>query len=401
MKRFILAGHAGFYNRGCEAIVRGTLAIIHDAFPDSQVVLQSGFPEDDLSYARQKGIELDGVLPDELPGAPRWSPAWMWQTFDRRILSHNMGWDEYISMPLYREFDVVMSIGGDNFTEDYRSPEGRFGQLLAARRAGARSVVWGASVGPFRNPRQAKRWAEILRHVDLITVRESIALEYLETLGVSKNVRLVSDPAFLLPPIPPPVDPLADGGDGVLLGMGMSDLIPRFGIDRTDYVAACAGAAQYAISAWNARIIFVSHVVSCRPTRDDLAVCKETAERLSPASRVTVLPGSLSACEIKHCISKCTWFVGARTHSTIASLSMAVPTISIGYSPKALGINRAVLGTDEYVIPSHELTADRLIRALENLSSKAAGIRERLRNAMPGVVSAALQAGAYLKEVLA
>ena len=56
--------------------------------------------------------------------------------------------------------------------------------------------------------------------------------------------------------------------------------------------------------------------------------------------------------EIKGIISKCRFFIGARTHSTIAAYSTCVPTLAVGYSIKARGIARDIFGTeDNYVVP--------------------------------------------------
>ena len=51
--------------------------------------------------------------------------------------------------------------------------------------------------------------------------------------------------------------------------------------------------------------------------------------------------------ELKGIISKCRFFVGARTHSTIAAYSMGIPTLVVGYSVKARGIARDLLGGEE------------------------------------------------------
>ena len=42
--------------------------------------------------------------------------------------------------------------------------------------------------------------------------------------------------------------------------------------------------------------------------------------------------------ELKGYISRCRFFIGARTHATIAAYSSQVPTLVVGYSVKAKGI---------------------------------------------------------------
>ena len=66
-----------------------------------------------------------------------------------------------------------------------------------------------------------------------------------------------------------------------------------------------------------------------------------------------------SCSELKMIISKCRFFVGARTHATIAAYSSCVPTLVAGYSVKSRGIAKDIFGTDEhYVIPVQNMKSD-------------------------------------------
>ena len=50
------------------------------------------------------------------------------------------------------------------------------------------------------------------------------------------------------------------------------------------------------------------------------------------------------------------FFIGARTHATIAAYSSGVPTLVVGYSIKAKGIAKDIFGTYEnYVVPVQNL----------------------------------------------
>ncbi len=50
--RYWMVGHGGFYNRGCEAIVRGSLEMLRVADPDAEVTLFSRRPEQDAAAQR-------------------------------------------------------------------------------------------------------------------------------------------------------------------------------------------------------------------------------------------------------------------------------------------------------------------------------------------------------------
>lgn len=45
--KVLFVGHAGCYNRGCEAIIRSTIMMLKQEFGDLEVVLASFDPEND------------------------------------------------------------------------------------------------------------------------------------------------------------------------------------------------------------------------------------------------------------------------------------------------------------------------------------------------------------------
>lgn len=79
------------------------------------------------------------------------------------------------------------------------------------------------------------------------------------------------------------------------------------------------------------------------------------------------------------------FFIGARTHATIAAYSSCVPTLVIGYSIKAKGIAKDIFGTYEnYVLPVQSLkNKDDLINAFEWMKINEASIKQHLDKFMP------------------
>ena len=110
-------------------------------------------------------------------------------------------------------------------------------------------------------------------------------------------------------------------------------------------------------------------------------------------SRITMIPRTFNASQIKAIISRLRFFIGARTHSTIAALSAGVPTISIAYSVKARGINRDIFGEEWMVIPTVRLSKESLLIALDQLVEREKELKVRLNIVVPdlqgSVVSAA------------
>jgi len=89
--------------------------------------------------------------------------------------------------------------------------------------------------------------------------------------------------------------------------------------------------------------------------------------------------------DLKALISRLRFFVGARTHSTIAAYSTGVPTLVCGYSVKARGIAVDLFGQSEgYVVPVQGLEReDMLAEAFSALYARETELREHLQNKLP------------------
>ena len=98
---------------------------------------------------------------------------------------------------------------------------------------------------------------------------------------------------------------------------------------------------------------------------------------------VTILPVKFNTSQIKQVISQLRYFIGARTHATIAALSCGIPTLSIAYSVKAKGINKDLLGKRPVVLPTPQLTAASLMAGLDYLISNEAQIKSHLAEKLP------------------
>jgi polysaccharide pyruvyl transferase WcaK-like protein len=95
--------------------------------------------------------------------------------------------------------------------------------------------------------------------------------------------------------------------------------------------------------------------------------------------------------QLKGFISRCRFFIGARTHATIAAYSTCVPTLVMGYSTKSRGIATDLFGTDDhYVLPVQELTApEALTDAFRWIMEREQEIRSRLEAVMPEYITRA------------
>jgi polysaccharide pyruvyl transferase WcaK-like protein len=102
---------------------------------------------------------------------------------------------------------------------------------------------------------------------------------------------------------------------------------------------------------------------------------------------------------MKWIIAQCSVFAGARTHSTIAALSSGVPTLSIGYSLKARGINRDIYGHLDHCLPVARLSPNDFRTRIADLIYKEAEIRAHLLRQAAVMRTRALSAGTLLRRI--
>ena len=122
----------------------------------------------------------------------------------------------------------------------------------------------------------------------------------------------------------------------------------------------------------NYSIALVPHVVvPVDNDMDALAQLKGDENRIFRAS------GKLNAEEYKYIISKAEILVASRTHATIAAWSTSVPTISVGYSNKAVGIS-SDLGQEKYLLDINTLTGEKLCRVFNEIESNKEQIKKEL-----------------------
>lgn len=233
-----------------------------------------------------------------------------------------------------------------------------------------------------------------IKNYSLITARESISYEALKK--VNNNTYLVSDPAFCL--IPKEVELPELFVENNTLGINLSPMV----IDNENIAGVTIknyeNLINYIIENTNLQIALIPHVVW--ENGDDRGPLKKLYLMYKNTDRV-MLVDDYDSQELKYIISKCKFFIGARTHSTIAAYSSCIPTIVIGYSVKAKGIAKDIFGSFEnYVIPVQSLSDEfTLVHGIEWLIKKEISIREHLKSIMPEYIEKARKANELLKKI--
>jgi polysaccharide pyruvyl transferase WcaK-like protein len=381
----ILYMHAGSANHGCEAIVNSTLKLIakkrieqgvSDKLP---VIVVTNSVAEDRKYSLG-GLEKQGLCTIvEDRHIDRHFFAHVFYYGYRKLSGDRESFQRYKykdALALYKDIakkyegkglskPLAVSIGGDN----YCYPEMVEELILAHNvfiKKGFETVLWGCSIEP--DSLKGSPLVKDLLRFDHIYARESLTYKAVLGAGVDKSkLTLREDPAFQLETskvsFPKGFVP------GKTVGINLSPMVQNKesvpGITLENY----RNFIQYILDKTDQSIALIPHVVWANS--DDRRPLEELYAEYKDTGRV-VLIGDAPAQELKGYISSCSFFVGARTHSTIAAYSSKVPTLVIGYSVKSKGIATDLFGSyDKYVLPVQEITDPyEMIRAYEYIVSR-------------------------------
>lgn len=374
MSQYVIYNHGGSANHGCEALVRTVLGLMGPV-----QAVYSEAPEQDCRYGIQK---LTTVLPAKQPYSKR---SWrFWNAYlhlkwkgDYIPMDTLPYWEAIRRMP---EHAVELSIGGDIYCyEDYL----KFVRLHEAISKKHKSILVGCSLEPelFQDP----RFREDIGRYDAITARESLTYQALRDAGVP-NVFYLPDSAFTLAQ---ERRPFPDGFDtSNVVGINISPLVLRKegqkGIVRENFVRLIG----YILDQTEYTVAFIPHVVW--PDNDDREALRAIRDAVGDSERVTLLE-DCNCMQLKGYISRCRFFIGARTHATIAAYSTCVPTLVLGYSIKSRGIAEDLFGTHEhYVVPVQQLERpEEMTVAFQWLQEHEDEIRAKLTAQMPEYIGRA------------
>lgn len=398
--KLIVYMHAGSGNHGCEAIVNSLCHMIKE-----KVKLVSYFGEEDERYSLKELCEIRGERRFENHKA-----AHVLYYGYRKLTGDKESFIRYRYGDVFKKeaAPLAISIGGDNYCYENMLGDLRLANSAFNRR-GTRTVLLGCSIEPELLKR--KEIAEDLRKYHTIIARESITYEALKEAfgktskeisektdkgmaeavsGGCPEVLCFPDPAFTLmaKELPLPEGFALGNTVGINVSPMIQDNEKKSGVTMENYKELIS----FIIQNTDMQIALIPHVVWER--NDDRGPVHELYRAFADTGRVAEI-GDGGCEELKGFIGRCRFFVGARTHATIAAYSMGVPTLVVGYSVKARGIARDLFGTEEnYVLPVQSLEKkDDLTKGFRWLLSHEKEVREKLGEVMPGYKERALETG--------
>lgn len=377
--RIVLYYHGGSRNHGCEAIIRATAKIFNE-----RLLTYAMYPNEDKEYQLDRVVELLYDKEDQIkkPSIKYYLSAIDQKVFHKTVTNTYFRWNTFFKN--VKRGNVYLSTGGDNYCYTELDKLSDYNYLI--KKKGGKTVLWGCSIEPDNIKGNV---IQDLKRYDLIVAREPITVAALYSAGIKDNVVQFPDPAFQLNKINLP---LPEGFlEGNMVGINLSPLImsceKEEGITLKNYLFLI----DYILTETNMGIALIPHVV--KGGSNDLEILAQIKDQYKHENRV-ILFRDYNCEEIKGFISRCRFFIGARTHSTIAAYSTCVPTLVVGYSVKARGIAKDIFGTYEnYVLPVQNLHYEQdLCNKFLWLVKEEKQIKDYLKKKMPEYCASVLSA---------
>lgn len=392
MIKFLLVG-ASFSNKGAEAMIITTCEGLKKYFPDSRLILVS--PE--YKYDKKKIEKL--LLPLEIVNVINQSTS-----KNKLIRIFNFGYRVLITLKdiviiklsnkyKKRQFinnkfnaiyhsDIIIDISGINFT-DYFSNFNTLAHMLYflyAKILNKPYFCFPQAFGPankFINKFAIKLCMPMANY---IMPRGNISKGFIEELGITKNVKLITDLAFSFDKCD---DKLVydifkkekiDYKNKKFVGVTINTHLYNW--SETDIIQIFAKFLDYITEKYDYEVLLLIHALYASGI-DDSDIAEMIYEKSTNKPKIHIIAGDYNASELKGIISKCHILVGSRFHSMIAALSTNVPVLVIGWSHKYKEI-LDLFEMDRFIVDYRELSPGKLIKKFEEVNQNYFKLKDKI-----------------------
>ncbi|HEX6528519.1 MAG TPA: polysaccharide pyruvyl transferase family protein, partial [Burkholderiales bacterium] len=303
--RIGISGSYGGMNLGDEAILEGILGELRASIP-GEVTVFSKNPADTLARHKvEHAINARSLTRKEIT-------------------------------PAIRELDLLI-LGGGGILFD-GEVEAYLREVLVAHEVGVPVLVYAISAGPLtaRSSRVAVRDALNAAPGTVITVRDRLGLRLLEDVGVTQEIQLAADPAFLLEPEELPLEALTAEGvdlDGPVVGFSVREPGPAApDIDTEQYYGLLANAADFVVERFGAEVVFVPM------EKFDVQHSHAVVAHMRFPEKAEILRRRYSSRQILDLMGRFDFAVGMRLHFLIFAALRGTPFSPLPYASKVSGL---------------------------------------------------------------
>lgn len=294
--KLVISGYYGFGNAGDEAMLAAILEAILEVFPHAEITVISGSPEE---TKRKHGVNAVSRLS-------------FWKIFKA-----------------LQECDLLIS-GGGSLLQDVTSDRSLYYYLTlikVAKMLDKPVMLYAQGIGPLQRESARKAVAKVLNHVDLITVRDEISRQELESIGVKTPVTVTADAVLSMHPVDVTI------GERLLQSYKLKGTTPKIGVcvrswkNNTEYQGILAKTLDELVKEMGASIVFIPMQYPA-----DMEESFRIADLMQ--EKAIVLDQSFTTTELLSLAGVMDITVGIRLHALVFGSLMEKPVVGISYDPK-------------------------------------------------------------------
>jgi len=263
--------------------------------------------------------------------------------------------------------------------------------VFIAKIFGCRVMTYAVATLTLNSSLSRLIYKNILKRLDLVTVRDPKTLREFQGLGVKRKIILTADPGLTLT-----TD--RTGVNKILMQEGIeeSELRPIIGItprklssrhsyrnehyrqlsdeDIIRFQESMAKAADF-LTTFGQVVFIPMHTVD---PDDDRKIAKAIINKMRRASEIKLISSQYSPTELMDIIARCSFLLGVRVHSIIVAAASNVPFVGVAYDLKLVGITES-LNMGKYTLDLIGIDSDVLISRIEQAWKEREKIKQELK----------------------
>lgn len=369
-------------NKGDRAVLYAMCRMLKRNWPDSEIIVSTSDASlwKGYEYYRQEKIEFvpwgwdyDNVLSK--------NPWWIFLrkfkkytfTLLREGFLHGMSLGRFLGNPQFtkavRKADKIIVVGGHHFTtilsRDLVSPVNFDAMLVAHKKFGV--ICFSQSFGPFEfhNPHNMRATKKILQNCILMPREKTSESELIDFLGNNMVMKPTYESVLSLSSSIK-YKPIHERDKDV--GIAIYCTQHRDDKKKAEYQQMIADFCNHVIKNGYEVRFFPMEIKNSIP--DDRPYINEIIAKTSSPERCMFFDKDMETAEHLDEVSKCSVFLGHKTHSTIFALTTGTPLIALAYHPKTIGFMRQ-FGLEENAIDDKIADSNKLCDIFDRVSRNA------------------------------
>ena len=301
----------------------------------------------------------------------------------------------------FQEADLVLDLSGISYYRQkaikvFESSKWSIVPLLL----GKKYVKFIQSIGPFESFFNKLIAKLVLRNIQVIMPRGNISENALIDLKVPKDqIFLFPDSSYILESEEVPDlknEFLKFKQNKRVIGLSASVVCQRF---SKEYIPEMSKFINMILDTYaEFKIAFILHTDTTHLKSGDYKVNTEIMNNIKYKDRVILIETDKSdAKQIKYLIGMCDFFIGSRFHSLMASVSMKVPSLCIGWHYKYYELMNWVDLIDYVRDVKDKYTALEFFKLFQQLYDNEKPVREKLKTNVPVLKEKVWQSGKIIK----